>query len=254
MNEREYHVMAELEADHWWYRGLRDLISRTLVANGFTERSGLRVLDAGCGTGANLKLLGTLLGTSYLGGFDVSPLAVEYARGKVPEADIYPGDVCNPPLHSDAYDLILSCDVLCIVGLDAAADGMRRLTECLAPGGLLILNLPAFSWLFSAHDLAVGTRQRMTAKQVRGFLHDLGLDVTLSTYRLFALFPAVVLARLPSMLCRPREASSQRSDVRRSHPLVNRCLTRILRYENAGIMRGLSWPWGSSVFAVGRRR
>lgn len=51
MNDREYDVMADVERDHWWYRGLRDLIGRVLVKEGFAQRSGLRVLDAGCGTG-----------------------------------------------------------------------------------------------------------------------------------------------------------------------------------------------------------
>lgn len=253
MNDDEYYRMAELEAEHWWYRGLRDVVARVLQARQFVGRSGLQVLDAGCGTGENLRLLDEMLRPTYLGGFDVSPLAIDLSRRKVPRADVYLGDICHPPLHGDQYDVILSCDVLCTTGWDAARDGIRRLAAALRPGGLLILNLPAYQWLYSSHDLAVGTCERFTATKVRTLVHELGLETELLTYRVSVLFPAVVLARLPSLLRRRRDASAVHSDLYRPNPLANRCLARILRFENAAIVRGVRWPCGSSVFAVARR-
>ena len=252
MQDREYRTMAEVEADHWWYRGMRDLISRVLVEQGYTERSGLRVLDAGCGTGENLAMLGRMLRTTYLGGFDPSPLALDHACAKVPRADVYPGDICDPHFHSETYDLVLSCDVLCITGLDAAREGMRRIVERLEPDGLLVVNLPAYQWLYSRHDKAVGTRQRFTACEVRRFLESVGLKVDILTYRLFALLPAIVLARLPSMLCPPR-TGEPRSDLASPRSWTGGCLNQVLSWENSLILRGVGFPWGSSVFATARR-
>ncbi|NLS92065.1 MAG: class I SAM-dependent methyltransferase [Planctomycetaceae bacterium] len=252
MHDGEYRIMAEVEAEHWWYRGLRDLIARLLAVHGYTARSELRVLDAGCGTGENLRMLGGLLQTAYLGGFDPSPTALDYARGKAPGADVYPSDVCDPVFHADRYDLVISCDVLYLTGFDAAREGMRQIVERMEPGGLVMINLPAYQWLFSRHDVAVGTRQRFTARQVGRFLESVGLKVDLLTYRLCALFPAVVLARLPSMLIAPR-AGEVRSDLASTNPWTGRCLTRILSWENRLILRGVRFPWGSSVFAVARR-
>lgn len=252
MPDHEYQLMAELEWDHWWYRGLRDLIGRVLKTQGFLERSDLRVLDAGCGTGANLQYVGDLLRTAYLGGFDVSPLAIDYSRRRLPQADLYWGDLRDPPCHVADYDLILSCDVLYMIGMRQSRRGMRQLVQHLRGDGLLILNLPAYRWLFSAHDLAVRTRERTTASALRAFLCELGLELILSSYRLFTLFPAVVAARLPSILWR-RNPSSVRSDLRRAHPVLNRCLFRALQAENIWIARGGWLPWGSSVFAVARR-
>jgi SAM-dependent methyltransferase len=252
MQVREYGVMAEVEADHWWYRGLRDLIGRLLVAHGYTARSGLRVLDAGCGTGENLRMLGQMLRTEYLGGFDPSPLALDYARRKAPAADVYAGDIRDPLFRTECYDLVISCDVLYLTGFEAAREGMRRIVERMAPGGLLLVNLPAYEWLYSRHDVAIGTRQRFTAAEVRQFLEPLGLEITLLTYRLFALFPAVVLARLPSMLFRPREGEA-RSDLSLPSAWIGGCLTELLGWENRLILRGVRFPWGSSVFAAARR-
>jgi SAM-dependent methyltransferase len=254
MEDAGHDLMAELEPVHWWYRGMRDLIARVLRARRLVERSGLQVLDAGCGTGENLRMLAETLSTSYLGGFDISPLAIDFCRRKVPQADVYLGDLCSPELHAGGYDLILSCDVLSDTGLDVARDGMGRLADHLHSGGLLILNLPAYPWLFSAHDLAVGTRERFTAAKVRALLDELGLETELLTYRLFVLFPVVVLARLPSMLRRHHADSAAGSNLVRTNALANYCLTQILKCENAAIMQGIRWPWGSSILAVARRR
>lgn len=251
MKDREYQVMADVENVHWWYRGLRDLISRVLQARGFTERSELRVLDAGCGTGENLRMLRDQFRIAYLGGFDPSALALDLARRKVPEADLYQSDLCQPELRAEEYDLVLNCDVLCITGLESARDGMRRIAQRIRPGGLLIVNLPAFQWLYSRHDQAVGTRRRFTATEIRSFLESLGLRVELLTYRLWTLFPAILLTRLPSMLFRPR--TSVQSDLSIPNPWISHCLTRVLAWENRAILRGVRFPWGSSVFASASR-
>jgi SAM-dependent methyltransferase len=252
MNENEYRLMADIESDHWWYRGLRDLLGRVIASAGMIGRSDLNVLDAGCGTGANLRLLKESLQPSYLGGFDVSPLALELCREKLADADLYRSDVCDPEVHADAYDLIVSCDVLSAVGLPAAREGLRRLAGRLRPGGLLVLNLPAYEWLYSEHDVAVGTCARFGARQVGRFLGEIGLERWLLSYRLCALFPAVLAGRLPSMLKKPRRDLA-RSDLSRPPAFVNRALAAVLRAENAAIIRGVRLPWGSSVFAVGRR-
>jgi len=246
--------MARVERDHWWYRGLRDAIERTLRRADVTLPAGPAVLDAGCGTGENLRLLARLLDPGYLGGFDPSEEALGFAAAKVPAADLYVGDICAPELHVDAVDLLVSLDVIYIPGVERARSGLERLVRALRPGGLFILNLPAYGWLYSEHDVAIHTSERYTAGGVRRLLESLGLRVTLLSYRLCLLFPAVVLARLPGMLrARPGDPGA-RSDLHAPPgPAVNTALARILGVENRALARGFRWPWGSSVFAVGRK-
>lgn len=251
MNAAEYHLMAAVEREHWWYCGLRDLVARCLPE--VTARRPLRVLDAGCGTGENLCLLRDRLAPDYLGGFDISPTAVEYARAKCPQADIHVGDICRPERLVTDLDVVLCCDVLYVPGASAALDGLRRLVQALRSGGRFILNLPAYAWLRSRHDVAIHTSQRFTAPEVRELLTEIGLSVEVLTYRMCLLFPLVLMARLPGMLWPPAASESVRSDVVLPHPWINTALRRLLCAENARIERGLRLPWGSSVFAVGRK-
>ena len=254
MNRGEYEVMARVEAHHWWYRGLRDLLARCLRHPDLALPPEPRILDAGCGTGSNLTFLHDLLQPSYLAGFDPSPDALEYARRKGAGAHVYESDVCDPILHVDELDLVVSLDVICIPGAARAREGLRRLVSRLRPGGLFVLNLPAFDWLYSEHDVAVHTQERFTTAGVRDVLEGLELSVARLSYRVCALFPAVLLARLPQKLRATPDASRARSDLHRfPAPFLNRLLAGVLAAENRVLARGVSLPFGSSVFAIGRK-
>ncbi|MEX0716161.1 MAG: class I SAM-dependent methyltransferase [Planctomycetaceae bacterium] len=254
MNPGEYERMARAEESHWWYRGLRDAIERTLASRRFALPPSPRILDAGCGTGGNLRMLSERFEPAYLGGFDISPLALDWARRKAPTADVYAGDLCAPEIHVPELDLILSCDAIYIPGAAAALPGLRLLAERLRPGGLFLLNLPAYDWLYSEHDVAIHTRERYTAGRVRQLLREIGLTPALVSYRLWTLFPAVVAARLPSILRRKPAAAEAASDLRELPRFASATLVAILRAENRLMASGLRFPWGSSVFAVGRKR
>jgi len=255
MNPGEYEIMSRVEQTHWWYRGLRDSIASALARPDLALPATPRVLDAGCGTGENLRMLQRTLDPGYLGGFDHAAEALEFARTKAPGADLYRSDICDPELHVDSLDLLVSLDVIYIPGVERSMAGLRRLVGALRPGGLFVLNLPAYNWLYSEHDVAIHTSQRFVAGEVRALLEELGLDVALLSYRLCLLFPMVVLSRLPGMFrARPGDCTT-RSDLHAGRgTALGKFLYAILRLENRLLTGGLYLPWGSSVFAVGRER
>jgi SAM-dependent methyltransferase len=212
------------------------------------------VLDAGCGTGENLKALSAALQPSYIGGFDASEDALSFARRKCPDADLFSADICSPNLREKDLDLIISTDVIYIPGAAVVLPGLQQLVSALRPGGLFVVNVPAYQWLFSDHDIAVHTSERFTTTSMRALLAELGLCVDILTYRICVLFPLVVAGRLPSLLRGPRIGSDTQSDL---HSMpgegVSRILYSTLLVENALIARGVSLPFGSSVFAVARK-
>ena len=96
MEAEQYDIMSEAEERHWWYLGLRDAIKRCLALSVLRLPPNPDVLDAGCGTGGNLRFLSTLLQPKNLAGFDVSDLALAHARRKCPQADVYFSDIRTP--------------------------------------------------------------------------------------------------------------------------------------------------------------
>ena len=252
MNPAEYDIMSAVEDAHWWYRGLRGMLTNSIRRTGIKAGTA-RVLDAGCGTGANLRLLQSELAPLWIGGFDFSALALKYCREKVPDTEIVRHDIRQPFSCSAPLDLIISMDVLYVPGLEAARPGMQALADNLKSGGHLMLNLPAYNWLYSEHDRAVHTSERVTKRQVDRYVESLGLKTVLSTYRLCSLFPLIVAARLPSLLSRKPETGKARSDTRMPSKLANVLFSRVLAFENRMVAAGLRFPFGSSVFSVAQK-
>jgi len=238
------------EESHWWYAGLRDLLTRLVQSPRFGVRLGGSVLDVGCGAGANLRLLGQLLQPSYLGGFDVNEHCLAAARRKCPQADVYQSDLRRPEFHRDEYDLITCCDVLCAAGLDRCGAGLSQLADRLSTQGRIIFHLPAYPWLFGEHDIAVGNIERHRADAVRSALAQAGLTPQFTTYRLCLSFPAIVAARFWRRSRRsPAHVAAPQSDLTRSQRFSCWWLS-LATLENAILSRGRRWPCGASLVVV----
>lgn len=251
----EYERMAAVENDHWWYRGTRDLMTRLLQQRRQKIAYDARAVDAGCGTGANLQLLSSVLKPQTLSGFDIADQAVEYARQKAPSAVVTTGDLCHPPTTLGRIDVLLCVDVLYMTGLEDARPGLQTLVGQLSSGGWLILHVPAYDWLYSRHDVAVGTRRRFSRTEVRRLLTELGLSIELLTYRVSLLFPLIVMARLPSLLAGTKRPSAKAvvSDLAMPPRWLNSWLLIIVKLENWLIAQGVRFPCGSSIIALGRK-
>lgn len=241
--------MAEIEEHHWWYVALRDWYERLLSTPRFAVPPRPRVLDAGCGTGATLRFLHERLRPAYLGGFDRDPLCLESAERKCPTADLYTADFGSPIFREDEFDLIVSCEVMSYVESASRPVGLQRLAERLAPGGRLLLHVPACPALFSRHDRAVGTLHRFTADEVRRLVEGVGLTIELLSHRISLLFPAVAAQRFFSR----RSTDAKTSDLGRSTGWMGAVCRRITQFENAAVCRGVKFPIGASLVCVARR-
>src|SRR5690606_4903565 len=100
----EYEVMYRVEDNHWWYDALRGVVGDALRKHG---RGHGRLLDAGCGTGANLA---QLAGGYDAVGIDAAVDAIRFCRQRGLERTAA-ASVTDLPFPDDYFDVVISCDV-----------------------------------------------------------------------------------------------------------------------------------------------
>lgn len=248
MEACEYHTMRSVEDTYWWYLGLHALVTNE-VAGLLPGNRPWRALDAGCGTGGTMSFLHERLSSLKLFAVDANAVAIEFAKERA-AGPVARGSVNELPFADEVFDLVISTDVLYMDGVDDEK-ALEEFHRVLQPGGCLLLNLPAFEFLRGEHDLAVHTSRRYSKRRVRTLLERTDFGVEKLRYWNTALFPIIAIWRpLSRLLARSREP---KSDLRvLPHP-VNSLLTSLIRAE-VRLTPCFSWPFGSSVFAIARKK
>ncbi|MCA3268842.1 MAG: class I SAM-dependent methyltransferase [Alphaproteobacteria bacterium] len=241
MEQSAYQEMARVQDTHWWFCTRRHILETVLKRLSLPKQP--KIVEIGCGTGANLGMLkkfaGTLIG--------VEP--GEYPRTQaLLKHDVVLNGALPDTLPSECRDadVVLALDVLEHVVEDAAS--LSAMAGLLKPGGALILTVPAHPWLWSAHDVANHHHRRYRRKDFAAMLSATGLSVTLLSYYNFWLFPVVVLKRVLDKI----RGVNEGSDLAMPAPMVNKALYHIFSSERVLLGR-LALPFGVSLIAVLRK-
>ena len=246
MNREEYEVMYRVEDTHWWYLGMeqitRQLLDRFLPDN--DPARSLKILDAGCGTGAVMKYL---LPYGEVVGFDFSAEALRFSRQRG-LTRLTQASVVNMPFADQRFDLIVSFDVICEMSIDENV-ALQECRRILKPGGLAVLRLPAYDWLRGHHDEATHIRHRFTRGELNRLLRQNGLEPVRLSYANTVLFPLVVLKRQSERVLKSNQAGS---DLTLDPGPFNRAFRAILTAE-APLIRSVGLPFGLTVVALARR-
>jgi SAM-dependent methyltransferase len=244
MEGQEYDSMARLESTFWWYRSLHDKVI-SLLGKLLDESRPVDLLDLGCGTGGMLRQLGTAFPTWRLSGLDISERAVAYAL-RSSHARVAVASANSLPHRDGAFDILVSLDVMC----HDLVCPERMLCECarvLKPGGIMVLNLPAYQWLHSYHDVYVQQSRRYTIESLKAEIAKGPFECISATYWNALLFLPLVIKR---KVFAGRPSSS---DVTDSLSLLNLFFTRVMGWETKILRRGYRLPFGSSVLYIARR-
>jgi SAM-dependent methyltransferase len=244
MRAEAHAEMYRVEGTHFWFVGTRAVIMDVLAEALDGGRAGVRVLDVGCGTGYTLTRLPSWAEGV---GLDRSADALSLAARRGLGGRLVRGDVGWLPFGDGSFDAVLALDVL--EHLDDDRGAAREIARVLRPGGCAVVTVPAFQFLWSAHDEALSHVRRYRRPQIVKVLQSAGLEVERSSYYNFWLFPLIAGVRFLQRLRPSREGTT---DVSVPPAAINRILAALLASERH-LVRHLSLPVGVSCIMLARR-
>lgn len=241
--ELDYELQTHRAEDrHWWYRGRRRVLERTIDHLGLPTEA--RVLDAGCGSGRNMVELAR---RGAVTGVELSPTSARLARERG-TGEVIECSVLDMPFDDGSFDLSLSLDVIEHLADDVAA--LRELRRVTAEGGALLVTVPAYRWLWSGHDEVNHHHRRYNRRSLLAAANQAGWSCERTTHFNSLLLPVAVALRALDRV-NPRTTKSS-LDLWVPPGLLNWLLRQPLLLEAAIVGRGGSIPVGLSLLAVFR--
>ena len=241
--EREvFSRLAQLENDHWWFVARRKIISEFL--HRLTAKSkDKRILEVGCGTGGNLRMLSRYGAVSA---FEPDDESRDFAvrQGNIPvQSGALPKSI---PYEGEMFDLVVALDVLEHVEKDE--ESLKALAERLEPEGSLFITVPALRSLWSEHDERHHHYRRYTKSKLSKVLEDAGYRIVTISYFNTLLFPFIAGIRHMKKLFRMHDADDEVMPPR----WLNKLLERIFSAERYLLGR-IPLPIGVSLIVVAQK-
>ena len=240
--EKKYH---ELEATEWWFKTRREAVLK-FTAN-LPKHS--KILDVGCSSG---QLLHDLERTGFkkdqLFGIDISESGINLAQASgFTNTEIMDGSNLTYP--DEYFDVLISSDSLEHIEFDERA--LLHWFRVLKPGGTLIVFVPAFMALWSAHDIVNHHFRRYTKHTLTSKVESAGFKIEQRGYwNLFLFFPIACVRILKRNSAKELGSKKAQDDLNPTHPLLNSILKSLLRIENL-LLRTL--PFGVSTFCIAKK-
>jgi SAM-dependent methyltransferase len=240
MKTEELERLASFEEWYWWHRARRSIVCRILQRYAPPHA---RILDVGCGTGATTAALARF---GSVRGLDLGIAALRHAHAQgLPVAR---GSADHLPVGDATLDVVVALDVL--EHLDDDRRALDEILRVLRPGGMLLATVPAYPFLWSSHDEALGHRRRYRRPELRARVAAAGFEITLCSYVMASILPVAIAVRLSQRFRRRQEQEKS------GYLIVPRLLNDLLSHVvglGGYLVPIMTLPFGLSVVTVARR-
>jgi 2-polyprenyl-3-methyl-5-hydroxy-6-metoxy-1,4-benzoquinol methylase len=226
---------------HFW---MQWRLTRILSSRGLKQVPEGRWLDIGCGHGEVIKQLESK--SDYIvDGTDLNLMALEQVgstRGDIFVYNIFD----NHEPFKNKYAVILLLDV--IEHIDDASSFLAASLTSLKPGGLVIINVPALSFLFSRYDVAAGNKRRYTKKMLRALFKENGVEELEMVFWGVSLIPIAIVRKFVLLFVSRKNIIKR--GFRPPSPTINRLFIILMKVE---LFLFGNPVLGTSIIAIGRR-
>ena len=240
MNPAAYLEMAETESKHWWFHARRVILSQMIDSLNLPQNA--QILEVGCGTGGNLEMLGKFGNISAVEMDETArDIAVRKTRGCYEIRTGYCPD--NIQFSNQRFDLICMFDVL--EHIDQDVETLVSIKKLLKHNGRILITVPAYQWLYGAHDKFLHHKRRYTANQLQRKIEMADLRKVRISYFNAILFPLAVIVRLKDkLLCNDSASGTKVPPV-----IINNILRNLFASERFLLSR-INLPLGVSLMAI----
>ncbi len=240
MDAALYEQHQRLEDTHWWFLGRRYLVLRELARHAGSEPG--PILDVGCGTGGMLPHLQQIAPAI---GLDPAPEAAAACRRR--GVVFVNGGGTRLPFAAGVFGTITALDVIEHVADDTGM--LRELYRVLRPGGLLLITVPAYQFLWSQHDEFNHHQRRYRRRSLQRTVRQAGFRIARISYYNTLLFPAAVARKAMMRFQRGAGPASHLEEV----PAPLNALLRGIMLREEPIVARWDLPFGASLICAARR-
>lgn len=238
-----YAVLADAEAEHFWFRSRAELVVWALRRH-FAHAQSL--LEIGCGTGHVLATIARSGALRRLAGSEAHAAGLGFAARRVPAAELLQMDARRIPFR-DEYDVVGAFDVIEHIGEDEQV--LREMFAACRPGGGIVLTVPQHEWLWSYRDEFAGHQRRYRRADLLAKIEAAGFERPWTTSFVTLLLPAMAWSRAGQKGPVGFDASREL----RAGRVANGILGAVMRLERLLIMAGVRLPVGGSLLVVAHK-
>ena len=246
--DRLLELTYRAERTHFWFRGFRRFVAPWL-AEAAAGRTDLRLLDCGCGTGANLAMLARH-GRAF--GFDLTARGLDFAKSNGIER-VARASIGAIPFADASFDIVTSFDVLYGLPDEVEQAAGREMARVLRPGGTVLVTSAAFAMLRGGHGTFSNEVRRYTTSSLAAFFTRAGLEVVRVSYTHATLFPILAAVRGWERWRGGGEAAASEADLEVPAAPINAALSAALAVEGM-VLPHANLPFGSTVMGLARKR
>lgn len=226
-----------LAPDFWWIESRNDLIDKLFPK--FIFNKDLRILDIGCGTGLNYK---SLKAYGEVCNLDYSEKAVQYCKGKKVR-NLLRGDAKRLPFCSSTFGLVTAIELIEHIDEDFLV--ISEIYRILRKGGIALITVPAFKFLWSYDDITSGHKRRYTLRTIHKLLERTGFQILLSNHRYFFIFiPTFILFKFQYIF------KKGQNSLQYTPNFLNNFLRKISKLENYLIFKGVKFHAGVGIVCI----
>ena len=238
---------ARAEARHFWFRGFRAFVT-PLLQRAAGSRTDKRLLDCGCGTGANVDLLDAF-GRAY--GFDLTEVGLRIGR-EAGRTRLARASVTAVPFPSASMDIVTSFDVLYSLEKEDEQTAIGEMFRLLKPGGFALVNVAAMNVLRGDHSVLSREVRRYSRQELREKLERAGFQIERITYTNATLFIPLALSRMLQRRRGLRGEGETEAEITVPPAPINAMMTAVMQLE-ALWLRAFDAPFGSSLLCLARK-